>query len=471
MKRLLAFILIFTLALPLVSCKKAAEDNAAQATFDPASQAFNPETDYDNRYGALYICAMLETEDAYYIYNRSYLMYYDKVLEESGYLCPKPECLHGEKNQNTACNAYITMPFNSLVYRDGQLWWVGDTNNSRNFAIFRMDLDGTNKEKVHEFEYSGEGRGMVRFYLHRDHLFYARTDQVIRNGNAFNTATFGCFDLDDYEKHILAVRESYFNPQPGMYFFGDSAYMFVSYDGINEETEDIPSLDYEYEAWLEWREQVKMKDEILRWDPSMDEPETIYLNSEDGVDWGYYSYYVHTDGTVWFTDKEYVGTDEDGEYVRNYYTSRVGADGKRERVLEWIDGDGRQYYPMVMSSGVVLGVNQEWVPKVGFDINSIWLRKLNGETVYKGELPMAFREKYTNIAPHTHGGLNCCWATENELLVRFDERYSGIGAHGSDMAYYDFVKYDITPDGLVETLLHHERMHFASDDDNIPDFG
>ena len=52
----------------------------------------------------------------------------------------------------------------------------------------------------------------------------------------------------------------------------------------------------------------------------------------------------------------------------------------------------------------------------------------------------------------------------------FAEWFDGTGAHGSDMRYYDLVKYEITPDGLIEKHLIHCRMHFLSDDDTIVDY-
>ena len=439
-------------------------------TLDPERQVFDPETDYDNRYGAIIDGAMIETEDAYYLYREKYLMYYDKAMEESGYLCPKPECVHGEKQDNISCNAYVNIAPGSLVYREGQLWWVGDTD-FRHFAIFRMNLDGTGRERVHEFEYTGDTRGLVRFYLHRDHLFYVRSDQVVKNGEAFDTATFGCFDLDDYEKHVLAVRRSYLNPQPSIYFVGDSAYFFVSYDGITDENTDIPSEDYEYEAWLEWRLQIRKKDEILRWDPTMDEPETVYFNDEDGMGWGYYSCYAAEDGKLYFEDFEKVEPDQpDGAESWNYYISTVGADGKKERAISLVDENGVNYYPVVISAGVVFAANAVYERGRIQELN-IWIIRLDGKTVYKGELPTAYREKYTNIARHGLSEFSNCWVTENELLIRFTEWYDSIGPNGSDMGYYVFVKYEITPDGLIEIPLLYCRSHFASGDESIPDFG
>ncbi|MBR6006097.1 MAG: hypothetical protein IK064_00545, partial [Clostridia bacterium] len=92
--------------LPLLCCGKNPEQPAADGTplpegvtADPNAVpserpiVFNPETDYDNRYGSLITCDMLETEDAFYLRSRNgngFLYYYDKASGETGVLCPRP---------------------------------------------------------------------------------------------------------------------------------------------------------------------------------------------------------------------------------------------------------------------------------------------------------------------------------------------------------------------------------------------
>ena len=495
MKRIFTFILILALCLPLVCCAKtdapvstsgpngvtAGPDGvtAAPVSTDPDATPgpyvpgpFDPETDYDNRYAAIFDCAIVDTEEAYYFYRDGFIRYYDKIMEEEGYLCPKPECLHGEKRPNAGCNAYATVNAGSLTYYEGQLWWVGDKGTGRSFAIYRMNLDGTGKELVHEFEYEGYSRGMIQYFFHRGRIYWSRTDQEIINTQAFDTASFGYIGLDDFEIHTVAVRRSFINPQPTIRFAGDSAYFFVSYDDIDPD-DDIPDGQADYDAYIEFLHAHRPTDEILRMDSAMEEPVTVYLDDEDGDYWGFYGFGIAPDGTIYFQSSgELEDPDQPYEYGVNEYVIeifKVGADGKKERVLELTDPDGNHYFPIFMDGNLILGMNSEFAGAKGYIVHSIWLLDYSGNTLYRGELPLAYRAKYTG-ANHRFDDYWSCWATENELMFCFTEGYSNAGPHGSDMCYYDFVKYEITPDGLVEVFLGHCRDHFASGDDTLRDF-
>ena len=436
---------------------------SARPTLDPARQAFDPYTDYDNRYAALIRNAIVETGDAYYLYANGYIMYYDRIAEESGFLCPRPECEHDEVFDNMGCSAYAPMILPSFTFYEGRLWWVGYPD-LRHFGIYRMELDGTNRELLHTYEFAGQFQGMYLWYFHRGRLYWSSIKQEVTDGMAFNTAGFGYIGLDDFEPHVLCERYSYFTPQPTIRFAGDNAYFFVGYDGIGPGGAEIPDYDTDPEGYLAWRDSVRSKDEILRWDPSMDEPETVYLNDEMHCLQTFTNAYVTQDGELFFGKSELEDPDREWDQDENPYIwhiFRVGADGKPEHFMELTDEDGRHYSMIAMTGGVIVAMDVIWGSRVD-EIRGIWLVTFEGETLYRGELPMQYREKYTGER-HGLSSFYSCWATRDELLFCFEERYYKASETHGDSTYYDFIKYEITPDGLVEIPLAECRDHYADE--------
>ena len=453
---------------------------SARPTLDPARQAFDPYTDYDNRYAALTERGIVDTEDAYYFYANGYIMYYDKIAGESGFLCPRPECEHDEVFNNKECGAYAAMDMPSFTYYEGKLWWVGYPDNW-SIGVFRMDLDGTNRELLRSFELSGDEarfNGLVLWFFHRGRLFWSMMREQIINGTAFDKLEFGYMALDDFEPHVLCERRSFLTSQPTMRFAGDSVYMFVDHDDVDPETAAVPDPELDEEGFIEWRKTVNMIDEVLRWDPSMDEPETVYLNTEEHCFGSFNDYYVSQEGGIYFResvleDPEKPYDEKENTYIQ--YICRVDENGGKERVLELTDGDGAHYYAYNMTCGVIIAINGGYNKTIhSFVIERIWLLTFEGETLYRGELPMEYRGKYedhvredgngkTIIAKHGLSNPHACWATRNELLFCFEERYLKDSETHGDSSYYDFVKYEITPDGLVEIHMAECRMHYSDE--------
>ncbi len=453
--------------------------NSGQSGGVLMGQAFNPETDNDNRNAAFIDCAMVDTEDAYYLYVNGYIMYYDKIMEDSGFLCPHPECVHDEKFNNPNCVARASIQLPSMTYYEGKLWWVGNPD-MRHIGVFRMNLDGTNKELLHSFELNGDDtrfQGMMLWYFHRGRLFWSSLKQEVANGQYFNTAYFGYMSLEDYEPHDLCERRSFFTPQPTIRFAGDSAYLFIGYDGIGPGDQEIPDGEADLDAYLEWAKNVKQYDEVLRWDPTMDEPETIYLNSEDTCFHSFNDYYVSQEGEIFFRETELEDPDQQYDEENNQYITyinRINGNGEKERIIELTDEDGVHYNMYAMTCGVIVAMDTRYIRGVGDEVRGIWILTFDGRTLYRGELPMKYREKYTDrervddngLTVHISHGINKlhnCWATENEVLFCFTETYYKDSPTHGNSNYYDFVKYEITPNGLIEVPLAECRAHYGDE--------
>ncbi|MBR5714724.1 MAG: hypothetical protein IKX58_08090 [Clostridia bacterium] len=478
MKRLVCVLLIMMMLLPLASCTRGSKpDNTAaptaiNGTEQPAltqeavathvpDMSFDPETDNNNLnsgYGHTY-CAMLETDEVYYLLHNGYLMYYDKGSEDSGFVCPKPECAHDEKYQNADCCANLgAVHFPSLTVYNGRIWWVGQPTYS-SLGIYSMALDGTDRKLMHEFPMEEKHCGNNDWFFHRGRLYWALCYNKVETGEPCYRAEVGYMQLDDFEEHVLYEKLSTLHPDPTIRFLGESAYIFMSYDWI--EPGEEPDGDVDYEAYLKFWRTNDITQEILRWDPSMSEPETVYLDETARFQFGTRGFYVSPEGGIYFWETEL----DDPEAVENrVYTSfirRVTGKNTKETALTLVAEDGMHYYLKSMPTGVIVALHDSYVQGTGYQTDSIWILTLEGDTLYRGELPTAYREKYTG-GKHDFD-IDGCWATRSELIVGFKETYYDTGKDHGDDQYFDFIKYEITPDGLIEIPLASCRAHYSDE--------
>ena len=470
--RTILLLLISAFMLVAVSCGKKPQPSGNNGIpfpdqTDPTALAaekpivFDPETDYDNRYGSLISSDMLETEDAFYLRSRNgngFLYYYDKTTGDTGVLCPRPECVHDEKRNNAECAGYIGSD-PGLQYYQGKLWYVMQTKGMR-FGLYRMNLDGSSKELVHEFdptdtplEYHNR-----RLYIHRGMIYHAGYRQEIKNAAVFHKLVYGCIPMEDtvicgqkvkaWEYYEILERETINQPQPTMFFAGDSAYMFYDYDGVVE----YDGADSEDEFY-DWRSELPITDEIARWDPSMTEPEILYQSV------GYYPMLcnyrwsiVTSDGTPYFVDPYRADPEqpesEDNPYVIRLY--RLEKDGTRTCVLDTGDREGGTFL-LSLGNGVIatadtsiFAMNDRDQP---VNVSIIRFGADGTEVLYEGPLPLEYRNELRigvkNIS------LADCWVSEDTLILYSSEYF---GKKDYDRSWH-FVKYDIAPEGLLETVL------------------
>ena len=84
---------------------------STSAPYEPGMtwhEVYDPNTDFDNRFGRGDI-GVVETEEAYYFQPidpaGGYLYYYDKLCDDCGVLCPRPECMHTDDSCNARLHA------------------------------------------------------------------------------------------------------------------------------------------------------------------------------------------------------------------------------------------------------------------------------------------------------------------------------------------------------------------------------
>ena len=104
----------------------------------------------------------VETADGYY-YQDENLIYFSQRGSTAFYpLCSKPNCMHNDEN----CNAWCGSAFG---YYNGALYSVVLKGFQNEFQIVKMNLDGTDHEKVASFS-AGNGGGFS-FTFHHGSLY------------------------------------------------------------------------------------------------------------------------------------------------------------------------------------------------------------------------------------------------------------------------------------------------------------
>ncbi|MBR6006748.1 MAG: hypothetical protein IK064_03890 [Clostridia bacterium] len=331
---------------------------AAEPTFPP----FDPEHEFDNRFAeqTLSIC---ETEDAWYwctgyLY---YLYYYDKPSGETGPLCGRPECEHEEKYNNKDCNAYIGHCRDHMQLYEGKLWWVGPNNEKGdlpNIALWREDLDGTNREKM----------GMVTFpdnthynpqayWIHRGRLYMNSMTPAVDVNSVSKSIKLFSTDLNCGDYKLIYERDFDAGGYSYMRFFRQYAYLFVEY--CNYDTENLRSM------------------EIVRYDSESDTAETIYDGCE--FDAGFVWADIDDEGRVLmaFSGDEYnsVYRLEDGKF-----TEILGYTGEREG-----------YHALRMYGDRVLAMR--YTDTETWD-NDVLFTDYEGNTIYEGKVPRDWVDEF-----------------------------------------------------------------------------
>ena len=437
-----------------------------EATYAP-DHTFIKETDYDNRWGALFDCDIVETEDAYYLRQMSggYLLYFDKAMGEGGYLCPKPECEHEAGGED--CNAWIGCEMTNLVFYKGRLWWLSTSRNGFGLYLYHMDPDGGNRTLVRDLSETSElfTYGGGRFCIHREGIYFVADRQTVRDGIFYNHAEMGYIPfertviggvtVEAYDCYTILARDSLHSMQPMLRFAGEDVFLFISYDGVTEFEGEVVN-DPEGGELIPDTSGIKNHDEILRWNTHMTEPETVYYEEDGGCLNLYYCSWVSQDGVPYFVDTRRLFPELDEDHETNPYgcrVFRVEEDGTKTEVLSTFDHG--ENFLFTITDGVLVTTGSDWESRSKGE-TEVWVQTIEGETLYKGPLPLEYRKEYGEELK----GLwfSPCWATREKMVFCMHENTTD---PKHPMRYF-FVEYRITPDGLVETLLGESRITIAN---------
>ena len=473
MKRLFSMLFAVLMILSLAACKgkdKPAEPTAAPAaatpapgetenpypTQDPARAGFDPETDYDNRFAELIIASMAETEDAYYLmsWGTQFLHYYDKHTGDSGVLCPRPECMHDDgptRADLNQCTGKIDSPQASLSVFGDRLYWVDNSYEYRDFCVFSMGLDGSDKKLEAKLEISTEEYQPQNFWIHRGYVYFFSDTQKVIDGSPTNLCEIVRESIETCEKQVIFSRYSYMTSEWTLRFIGDDVYIQCGFDGA-----DGSIFEHGEPQTVEDMKVLEENTVILRWNPYMTEPEVLIeepsLNQPECD-----NFYVEPDGTVWFVrhrpeDPEVNFWEED--YREIGYLCRRDPDGT---VTELFDSviDGELYYMRNIYDGGMIMI-QDLRAKEGTAVMCI--TDLEGNVIWKGDLPTAFIERVPAGASKNsmkYLSPNILLCERSGFVACFNISFPNDETHPSRQYY---VRYDITEEGLVETYLTESKI-------------
>lgn len=407
MKRMTALILSILLLLPVLCCAKTpaaepADSPSAEATDEPKTAynaEFDPETDYDNRFGRTMSYHMTETEDAYYFIpfdsEKTYMYYSDKASGEYGVLCGKPECLHDGEDANTRCSGYLGQyPVTTCNYFNGKLYYVAFYNP--NYRLCSMGLDGTDHETLIELPFAEDSR-VQDFFVHRGKVYGTGLCDIVEKGVPLQSATCCCWDMQTGEyKLIFQEKNQYGARDPFLFFYGKYVYLCLTlFKG--------PRIG---------------APKIVRWDSELDRLETVF-DPGDEFAWGdLFSCWVNGEDEI-------------------YLASEWGCDGTSEvyrisggKIVDTLKFNEPGF--IFLLDGITVNMD-----------DGVQIMNYNGETLYDGELSKDFL--YETLSP----------AEKNDTI-------SFAGVYGGEDAIYVsyrtknkvwIMRYELSGEELIPTLL------------------
>ena len=393
MKRILAALMAVLLLLPFAACTKPAPEpvqntgspeqsgeehggeeglttaapTAAPTEAPESHDAFDPETDADNRF-ANANGRVIETEDGLYFSSifYDYLMFYDYGLEEMIPVCGKPDCEHfkdgNAANINRDCDAYIKGVRNPTLY-EGKLYYVDDygkPNPNDNGAtlgnmLYRMEPDGTQKEFVMDL-FPPEAMDPQFYVIHRGILYVSCIGSIVTDGEPKYLSSVIAAPLNGSVSDFRVLLELEDAGSIDFFFVGDDCYMKAK------------KVEIEYTDLITYDDYIVKSYELIitRWNSRTEELETVF---DDCLPDGKYisDIWVTEDGTIYGASMEKVYRFEDGGFTE----------------LFSFEEPGFEFTTLHLSDGIVIGraaAEEDW----SYGSVLWWIRRFDGSTLYKG---------------------------------------------------------------------------------------
>lgn len=267
---------------------------------------------------------MIETEKGFYTLAFDFLYYADKAkMDNWAVVCNKPNCSHDTKD----CNAFCEHAF-SIWIHESKLYYVNF------YAIWRMDLDGKNHEKVRdlpEVEYNNWG-GLL-FYQEGSIFWAYQTDEEDEEAQIISR-TYRIYHVDPSHKS----RDVMLYEQVEKNNFNRSIYI---YRGMSNKSgdicvaiEDMQGIDTEQQYFV-----YNLKNSSIKEIDS--KPDVNGIGSVNGTDY----YYSEEDGIYYYEQEEkmtYIETafrsgNSSAYAVENYFVQTAGR-GNGEIIIYNKDG-------------------------------------------------------------------------------------------------------------------------------------
>ena len=370
------------------------EKPAEEITFPPVDMAL----DYGN---PIYCCTYYNS--VFYGLIKStnvsgyQLFYYEFTTGEGGFLCSKPDCMHDNKN----CYSFFATADNVAVY-GGKLFVMSHD------AIYRLNLNGTNRETIKDFILRDkDGRyiedllpmGSSQFFISGGKIIFVNKESIVREAlpkyrvNLISMSTGTDMELKTVlqKEYDVKISQSYRTCSDGFYFTVTST--------VSE----------------------GKRTEILRFRDGSDEPEVILDTVTESILLG--TLYIDKDDNLYTRGKQ-----------TNYAVCLVSGGELIEKVTAE-EGDKRY-------TSLCIPYQDKYVMvKGGAGEKEILIKTMDNKTVYQGPLPV---ESIKALGADTGNlGMTYQGYAGSRLFLDLNAGF-GKTFHMS---------YDLTESGLKETLM------------------
>ncbi|MBO4563678.1 MAG: hypothetical protein J5772_08735 [Clostridia bacterium] len=432
MKKLACFVLAVLMLLSLAACggkDKPAEPTAApmdtgqsedtaEPTLDPALAVFDPETDFDNRFGMNYD-RLAETADAYYFSanESSYLYYYDKASGERGVLCPRPECMHDEGRGDANCSGLLHKTCATFNMWDGRLHYYGPESGQFS-ALYSMALDGSGRTKDVEIEETGALAGITpqRLDYHRGKLYGYDLKSIVKDGEPYWGMYIFSIDAETGEfREIVTVLSKDDLTQPYLYYRTNSVYISYEEYVYNEQENSIEDFFWH----------------VLRWDIYTEQLEEVAAVDGETLDDPAHAIerriYIDDDGRIWSAPMR---NNLEGPHRVSVIENGVFSDAFR------FETTGACF--LIENAAVTIFMSEHrWE-----------VRRLDGTLIYMGELDTSFLDDL--IEGRTYKS-DAIWS----IMGNADEIFISLGLESTDGSDHRIclVRYDMTGEMPVPTII------------------
>ena len=376
--RILALFIALLTLLALAGCKR--EPQAVSPTAKPSDQSasstdaangtdaaeaphapieYDPADDFQNRFGTCPSTSIWENDEMllfsvngeYY-----YIGYYDKAADVYGVLCGKTECEHDHLEKNKDCNGYAQIR-QHLGSMNGRIYFVADNHDANPWytALYSMNPDATDRREELRLPDQEVTGSLSQCYLHRGYLYLCSRIREVVGGEPEDHPRFSRINVNTGEYEII-FEDGNENYVSGMCFVGSNVYMYTSYP------KELMSGN--------------VGNVIKRFNAETGELKTVLEREEEGYEKSIFRIWVDKEENVYYS------TMQRPETVAVIYT--VDVNGNPKPFMDFADEDILFDFALFSEDIVlVLGVPEGGDPKAFW----LWVRDLEGNTVFKGEFP------------------------------------------------------------------------------------
>ena len=178
-KRVLVCVLAVLLLITATACSPSFKEPSAYLELP---DHFNAGTDFPMRFFSSFDYPMVPDANGYYIFNASFLFYFDRESGISAPVCNRPECFHN----GTTCNAYFSRGMNDLLqFYEGKLYVTvteRDENQNPSCWLYEVNPEDCTRSRICQMPYLAEES--VRFFMHRGYLYIVSYEVAAYEGNS-----------------------------------------------------------------------------------------------------------------------------------------------------------------------------------------------------------------------------------------------------------------------------------------------